>query len=164
DVFPHVEAWQTGGDDLVLVGAQQAPALDANAIVRRIETEPFTTALRVAWRTDDLTGFLAHFLFNRNFARLETESPGRAINTDDRNTVEFGFARRAGRRSLRWLPTSWPNVDRRRPSRSSIGFVRINPARRRRFWRRSGFVRDVLEKRRRRSRRRSTTFAATRGR
>src|SRR5207248_889913 len=95
--FPHVEAWQTGGDDLVLIGGKAPLTLDGSAVARRIEIEPFKTALRVAWRVDDLTGFLAHFLFNHDFARLDAESPGRAVNTDDRNQVEFGFARMSGR-------------------------------------------------------------------
>src|SRR6185436_13717768 len=63
-VFPHVEAWQTGGDDLVLVGAKAPLAHDEAALARRIDTEPFKTALRVAWRSEGLVGFLAHFVFN----------------------------------------------------------------------------------------------------
>jgi spermidine synthase len=95
-VFPHVEAWEAGGADLVLVGAKQPPTRRADALATRIRSEPFKTALRVAWRTDDLTGLLAHFLANERLAATLAKAPGVEINTDDRNVVEFGFARSMG--------------------------------------------------------------------
>jgi spermidine synthase len=95
-VFPHVEAWEAGGADLVLVGARRPLTHHADALAARIQAEPFRTALRVAWRTDDLTGLLAHFLANEQLARWFAHDPGVEINTDDRNLVEFGFARSMG--------------------------------------------------------------------
>jgi spermidine synthase len=94
--FPHIEAWEAGGADLVLVGAKQPLTHRADALAARIQVEPFKTALRVAWRTDDLTGLLAHFLANEQLAQVLAHAPGVAINTDDRNLVEFGFARSMG--------------------------------------------------------------------
>jgi spermidine synthase len=94
--FPHIEAWEAGGADLVLVGAKQPLTHRADALAARIQVEPFKTALRVAWRTDELTGLLAHFLANEQLAQVLAHAPGVEINTDDRNLVEFGFARSMG--------------------------------------------------------------------
>jgi spermidine synthase len=95
-VFPHVEAWEAGGGDLVLVAAKKGLTYRADALAARIQEEPFKTALRVAWRAVDLTGLLAHFIADAQLARLMADAPGVAINTDDRNVVEFGFARSVG--------------------------------------------------------------------
>ncbi|MEO8257842.1 MAG: fused MFS/spermidine synthase [Acidobacteriota bacterium] len=95
-VFPSVEAWQAGGGDLVLVGSKKGLTYRADVLTARIQQEPFKTALSAAWRTVDLTGLLAHFLANDRLARVVADTPGVGINTDDRNVVEFGFARSMG--------------------------------------------------------------------
>jgi spermidine synthase len=96
-VFPSVETWQTKGGDIVLVGAKRAPVYDPARIAARLEEEPYRTALRVAWRTTGLNGFLARYLADDRLTRALASAPGVQINTDDRNIVEFGFARSLGR-------------------------------------------------------------------
>ena len=95
-VFPHVEAWEAGGSDLVLVGSGRPLTHRADALAARMHEEPFRTALQVAWRAVDLNGLLAHFVANERLAPLIAQLPGVEINTDDRNVVEFGFARSVG--------------------------------------------------------------------
>src|SRR6185369_1414299 len=95
-VFPHVEAWEAGGSDLVLVGSKRPLVHDSAALAARIETEPFKSALQAAWRAVDLEGVLAHFLANQQFTATMAGKAGVPINTDDRNVVEFGFARSVG--------------------------------------------------------------------
>jgi spermidine synthase len=96
-VFPSVETWQTRGGDLVLIGAKQAPVYDAALIGARIEQEPYRSALRMAWRSNGLEGFLSRYLAGDALARAIAAAPGVQINTDDRNVAEFGFARSLGR-------------------------------------------------------------------
>jgi spermidine synthase len=96
DVFPHIEAWQIGASDVVLVGAQQPLEHQASGLARRIAEEPFRTALHAAWRGSDLQDLLAHFVANERLTPLLVRQPGIRINTDDRNLVEFGFARSMG--------------------------------------------------------------------
>ncbi len=96
-VFPSVETWQTRGGDIVLVGAKRAPVYDAARIAARIEEEPYKEALRVAWRSSGLQGFLGRYLAGDRLARAIGSAPSVQINTDDRNIVEFGFARSLGR-------------------------------------------------------------------
>jgi spermidine synthase len=96
-VFPHVETWQTTSGDLVLVGARQPIPYRANALTARIAQEPFKSALLGSWRAIDLNGFLAHYLAGDRLTRALAGSAGTNLNTDDRNVVEFGFARSVGR-------------------------------------------------------------------
>lgn len=91
-VFPHVETWDGMRNDLLLVGSQRELVHDTNLLRARIEREPIASALRLAWLTDDLRGFLGHYVANEAFTRAMAES-SRALNTDDRAPVEFGFAR-----------------------------------------------------------------------
>jgi hypothetical protein len=96
-VFPSVETWQTRGGDIVLVGAKRAPVYNLARMAARIEEEPYRTALRVAWRSSGVQGFLSRYLAGDRLARAIGSAPGVQINTDDRNIVEFGFARSLGR-------------------------------------------------------------------
>jgi spermidine synthase len=96
-IFPSVETWQTRGGDIVLVGSKQPPVYDLQRIAARIQEKPYPEALRVAWRSNGLDGFLARYLGGDRLARAIASTPGVQINTDDRNIVEFGFARSLGR-------------------------------------------------------------------
>jgi spermidine synthase len=96
-VFPSVETWQTRGGDIVLVGGKRPPDYDLARIAARIEEEPYRSALRVAWRSTGVPGFLGRYLAGDRLARAIGSASGVQINTDDRNIVEFGFARSLGR-------------------------------------------------------------------
>ncbi|EYF01395.1 fused MFS/spermidine synthase [Chondromyces apiculatus] len=95
-VFPHVETWYIGWHDLLLVGSMEPPRHDARALRARLAEQPYRDALALAWRTESLEGFLAHHLAPPAFASAFMARPGQAVNTDDRNQVEFGFARHVG--------------------------------------------------------------------
>ncbi len=95
-VFPFVETWQTNNQDLVLVGAQERIRYDADNLRLRIAQPPFKDALANAWHVIDLEGFFAHYVANDSLAREMAGLQGNVRNTDDRNLVEFGFARTIG--------------------------------------------------------------------
>ena len=95
--FPHVETWQLGRSDFALVAAKRPLAYRASGLATRIAEEPFKAALGVAWRAVDVNGFLAHYLAGDGLTRAVAGAPGVDVNTDDRNIVEFGFARSVGR-------------------------------------------------------------------
>jgi hypothetical protein len=92
DVLPEVEIWQTHDRDLLLVGSKKPLAHDLEGLVRRIGQEPYATALRVAWRATDVHEVLGRFVGGPAVARHFRQG-GAALNTDDRNLVEFSFAR-----------------------------------------------------------------------
>ena len=95
--FAKVETWQTNGTDLLFVGSMEPVLYDAEALRLRIAQEPFKTALTKIWRVTDLEGFLAHYIANDSFTRKMASSKKWISNTDDRNAVEFAFARTVGR-------------------------------------------------------------------
>lgn len=95
-VFPEVELWATQARDLLLVARNQAGPIDADLLRRRLAEEPFRKALRVAWATDSLEGFLAHRLAGPRLAAELAASFPLEVNRDDDNPVEFAFARTVG--------------------------------------------------------------------
>ena len=95
-VFGSVEVWQTQGQDLLLAASMEPRRLDLARFTSRMREEPFRTALRVAWRADTPEAVLSRFVAGPAIPRGMLER-GVAPNTDDRNRVEFGFARSVGR-------------------------------------------------------------------
>jgi spermidine synthase len=99
-VFPHVETWHTQGRDIVLISSQQPVSHNIAQMRERVQAEPFRSALMNAWRVDSVEGVLSHFLVDDRLARACVES-GAPVSTDDRNHLEFGFARSVGRGVVR---------------------------------------------------------------
>ena len=96
-VFPQVDTWQAGASDLVLVGSMRRRPYSQAALRARIAEEPWASAFARVWRVVDIHGVLAHYLAADAVARALATSPPAEINTDDRNRVEFAFARSMGR-------------------------------------------------------------------
>src|SRR5687767_1991887 len=137
-VFGFVEIWQTQGYDLLLVASVEPRTLDVARFSERAREEPFRTALRVAWRAETAEAVLARFVAGDEVARA-TLRRGMVPNTDDRNGVEFGFARTVGGGFLFRLErlraaaarigadrpvmagsVDWPRVEHERMSVSSV--------------------------------------------
>ncbi len=91
-VFPQVEIWQIHQTDLLLVASRQPRRLDAGALRTAIREEPFASALRGVWRAEELEDVLARFVAGPALA-TDLEAHEQELNTDDRNVVEFSFAR-----------------------------------------------------------------------
>jgi hypothetical protein len=77
------------------VGSRAPRRHDLARLGGRIREEPFRQALRDVWRTDRLEGLFARFVAGPAFAE-RLRSTGAPLNTDDRNALEFGFARSLG--------------------------------------------------------------------
>jgi len=90
--FPYVTTFELVPVDMLLIASKKPLPFDADKLRARLAQEPFKTALAVAWRTSGLEGFLARFIARPSLATAIAAS-GQEINTDDLNTVEFGFAR-----------------------------------------------------------------------
>lgn len=91
-VFPYVETWVTKPGDLLFVGHLQAPAYRLEDLRRRLATEPFKEALTRTWQVDTLEGFMARHYAGPGVAKA-IAAQQTAVNTDDRNLLEYGFAR-----------------------------------------------------------------------
>jgi spermidine synthase len=101
--FPEVEVWQVHHIDLALVASRRPLRHSADALRARVSEEPLRRALRVAWRATELEDALARFVAGPALARSVLEA-GAALNTDDRNLVEFAFARSLSRAGLFEVP------------------------------------------------------------
>ena len=95
-VFPEVETWATEGGDLVLMASRQPIPFDVPRLREKVAQEPFKSALEKVWRVGDLEGVLSHYVAAAGLARELGKQEGPTINTDDRNLLEFGFARNVG--------------------------------------------------------------------
>jgi spermidine synthase len=95
--FPQVESWFAKRRDLILVGTAEPVAYDVPALRQRLAEEPFRSALPKAWGVDGLEGFLSHYIARASFVEGLISGPKRLRNTDDRNVIEFAFARSLGR-------------------------------------------------------------------
>jgi len=91
-VFPYVETWATGSNDLVFITHQSPPSYSLEQLRRRVTEPPFAEALTRVWFTRSAEGVLAHHLAGPDVARVVSKTnPTR--NTDDQNLLEYGFAR-----------------------------------------------------------------------
>ena len=94
-VFPEVETWELGANDLVLVASRKPVRYDLPRIRDRVQKEPFRSALLYTWRTEGIEGLFSHYVGRASFARALAHAAGPVLNTDDRTIVEFAFARTA---------------------------------------------------------------------
>ncbi len=96
EIYPHVDVWQTSTADLLFVASRQPIPFEVDRLRRRLAQEPFRAALAHAWRTRGVEGFLSRFVARGDLVRAVAATTDAPINTDDRNRVEFGFARSLG--------------------------------------------------------------------
>jgi spermidine synthase len=97
-VFTDVETWQVGRNDLLLVAAKAPIVHDIDRVRARAAQTPYREALRNTWGVAGVEGFYSGFVAS---PALATSLPALArLNTDDRQTIEFGFARNLGRPGL----------------------------------------------------------------
>lgn len=96
-VFPHLEVWQSKLGDLVLVGSEPRPPYSVPALRSTLAAEPFASALPCAWHTTDLEGLFSHYVGGAALVDHFIAAGPAAVNSDDHNEIEYGFARTLGR-------------------------------------------------------------------
>jgi hypothetical protein len=62
----------------------------------RVAVEPLRSAMSDAWATEGLEGFLSHYVARSSFVPALLSAGAAPINSDDRNVIEFAFARSLG--------------------------------------------------------------------
>jgi len=100
DSFHHVEVWQTLTNDIVLVGCETPPVVGIEDLRARVAMPPFPAAFVAGWHVTGLEGFLSRYVGGTRLVERVLAEGNAEMNTDDRNRVEFGFARSLGRRGL----------------------------------------------------------------
>lgn len=97
ETFPRVQVWRTRSHDLLLVCGKSEEALQYNAVSlqQQLADPTIGRGLLLAWRANDLEGVLAHYACGEK--TLQTLIAGDdSINTDDKNLLEYAFARTVG--------------------------------------------------------------------
>jgi hypothetical protein len=94
-----VESWHSQQGDLLLVAGREVLQHDLARVARRAATEPYRSALANAWGVQGVEGFYAGFIAGTAFA-TRVAAAGAPANLDDRQVLEFGFARELGRGSF----------------------------------------------------------------
>ncbi|MET0592753.1 MAG: fused MFS/spermidine synthase, partial [Polyangiaceae bacterium] len=131
-VFPSVETWELGANDLVLVGSRAPLSHDADWLRAKVAREPYRAALAGSWRAASLEGFLAHFVAGPTLTRAIAEDEP-LLNTDDRTLVEFAFARSANHRggfdAVEVMATARARGEARPDVRGEVAWDRVDDAR-----------------------------------
>ena len=131
-VFPFVETWELGANDLLLVASREPVVYDVRALRAKLDREPYKAALAAAWRAIDLEGFLAHYVAGPALARAIAEDEP-LLNTDDRTLVEFAFARSAKNRggfdSVEVVATARARGEGRPDVRGAVDWGRVDDER-----------------------------------
>lgn len=110
--FPHIQIWRTQINDFILIGTKEPLSLDADVLRQKIATPTYKAALFNAWRVDSVEGVLSHFVANEELARRVIASEPE-LATDDRNPLEYGFARGLGRGSSADVSSDFIKYSRR---------------------------------------------------
>jgi spermidine synthase len=98
--LPAVQSWVAHHQDLILVASATSLPLEREALRSRMAQEPLRTALARVWHTDEVEGVLAHFVGDERLSRALAARRGVVVNSDDRPSIEFAFARTVGLRGL----------------------------------------------------------------
>lgn len=97
--FPHIESWRTHRD-LLLIATNEPLTYTAEGLAKLVATEPYKQGLFVSWKVAELEGLLARYVARPEYARQIVAKHRGPLNTDDRNLLEFGFARSVNRHDL----------------------------------------------------------------
>lgn len=117
--FPNVSLWETTPGDVLLVATRDRQTIDVGALRSRLAEEPFRSAMDATWRMADAEGFLAHHMTSDALVREVEKGVGEA-NTDDRNTLEYAFARNVGKGALEPAAEMWGLSRKRRLDRPAV--------------------------------------------
>lgn len=94
-VLPHVEVWQSMFGDILFMASKEARVLDADRIRARLAEEPYRSGTLRTLLFGDVEGLLGRFIATDAAVARMTEGDDR-VNTDDRNALDYAFARTVG--------------------------------------------------------------------
>jgi len=144
-VFPNVQTWTTTDGDIVLVASRDPIVFDADVVRRRLTQEPYRSAAHVAWRVESVEGVLSHFLGSEQLAKRSAEGVTE-LNTDDRQIIEFSFARTLGRDIdlMNELAATAGRIGAGRPSalKGNVDWLKVAENRDSMFWLRSATAKN----------------------
>jgi predicted membrane-bound spermidine synthase len=103
-VFPEVLIWEGLQNDLIIIGSPRAFPVDVEQLRERLSSHPFREGLQDAWATSGVEGFFSHYIGGGKLVEAAIGRGESALNTDDRNEIEYAFARTVGTASRLGVP------------------------------------------------------------
>ena len=95
-VFPELQIWEGVQNDLIIVGSMRPLVLQVARMREQLSCHPFPEALQAAWVTSGVEGLLSHFIGGGKLVEVAINRGEAGVNTDDRNEIEYAFARTLG--------------------------------------------------------------------
>ena len=95
-VFPELQIWEGAHNDLIIVGSMRPLVFDVGLLRKRLWSDPFPNALRAGWETSDVEGLFSHFVGSTKLVEAVLARGEAPVNTDDKNEIEYAFARTLG--------------------------------------------------------------------
>jgi hypothetical protein len=119
-VFPYVETWAVQVSDILLVASAGPILHDLERTRKRVNEEPFRSAMSSVWGVSGVEGFYSGYAASPGFATAVAEAEGDSINTDDHPIIEFGFARHVGQQGRFSVPRLRELAELRGESRPTL--------------------------------------------
>lgn len=94
--FEKVEVWNTHGSDFLFVCSPQITPWNLAKVRERLQQPIYAEACARLWHTTTAEGFFSRCLANALYSKFVTLETS-AVNSDDRNILEFAAARNMGR-------------------------------------------------------------------
>lgn len=98
-VFPEVQIWRTKARDMVLVCGKSAQTFQYQlaSLQQKLKQPVMAEGLKQGWSVIDVEGILAHFVCGTRTIDQLLESQSEPMNQDDRNLLEYAFAKTVGK-------------------------------------------------------------------
>jgi predicted membrane-bound spermidine synthase len=116
-VLPVVEVWQSQASDFLFVASRERRVIDAGALRQAVAREPVHSMLLHGCWVEEAEGVLAQFVASARLVDRMTAPDDGPVNTDDKNVLEFAFARNLERKGI-------ASVDRLLGSAIAVGAAR----------------------------------------
>ncbi len=94
EAFPEVQVWHMDPVDLALIGSSAPLRIKGETVRNKLrDDETLRTGMLQTWRADNLAGLASHFICGTETVAKYCKLPTTQTNCDDRNILEFAFAK-----------------------------------------------------------------------
>lgn len=94
-IFPSIQLWMPEAGNIVLLGSFDTAPYDLEQVKLRLEDPVIRRAMNRGFLTDSAEGFFSRFFIGSDALRNTYADNNIPLNRDDRNSLEFRFARSA---------------------------------------------------------------------
>lgn len=103
-VFNNVEIWETQSGDLLIAASKEPKIYNLETISKQLEEPTMRNGFLSCWGTETPEGVFALYIANSAFVNAIKEDKTVPINTDNKNLLEFAFAKNVGSQNRASIP------------------------------------------------------------